>query len=348
MREVRFLSPSAISIYNKDKEEFYLRYLADKRPPRPPQTKPMSIGAAFDAYIKAHLAKKLLVEVPNNLKFKQIFETQVELHNRPWALIHGKYVFDCYIKSGALAALMLELDTRVGDPQFEFTLQGTITTETCIEGVPFLGKPDLKFVTAGGDILVYDWKVNGYCSRSATSPKRGYLSCNDSWQVHENGVKQTRGNGNPHKDTIATMCRGITLDCAHYMEDIDQSWATQLAIYTWMLGAPIGTKAIIGIDQLCCKPHPKANDGHNPLIRVARFRARISEDFQKKVFNDAVECWNVIHSGHIFRDLSEAESYKKQQELDRVNEAYEHREGEKPEDREWMNAMMQSTRDRMF
>ena len=137
MRIPKYLSPSSLGTWEADQEEFYLRYLADKRPPRMPQTQPMSIGSAFDAYVKSYYHKVLFNTVDPEFEFDTIFINQVEEHNRDWALVAGKYAFDAYQTSGALADLLNELQKSQSDPRFEFTLQDEFM------GVPLLGKPDL-------------------------------------------------------------------------------------------------------------------------------------------------------------------------------------------------------------
>ena len=56
MRTPRSLSYSSLTLFEKDCEEFYMRYLADKAAPRLPQEPPMAVGRAFDAYVKSQLS----------------------------------------------------------------------------------------------------------------------------------------------------------------------------------------------------------------------------------------------------------------------------------------------------
>ena len=55
MRKPEYLSPTSISLHEKDVDEFYSRYLADNKMPRMAQTQPMAIGSAFDAFCKSYL-----------------------------------------------------------------------------------------------------------------------------------------------------------------------------------------------------------------------------------------------------------------------------------------------------
>jgi hypothetical protein len=96
---------------------------------------------------------------------------------------------------------------------------------------------------------------------------------------------------------------------AHFLEDVDRTWADQLAIYTWMSGAAVGDKdTVVGLDQLSCKPSPDLEVCRFPLVRVAQHRCRISPAYQKQLVGRLKDCWNQIQSGHIFDDLTREES----------------------------------------
>lgn len=310
MRQPKYLSPTSISRWKKDREEFYLSYLADHRPPRIPQNRPMSIGAAFDAYIKAYLHQRLFgMGADPRFKFSTIFEEQVESQNRDWAKEHGAYVFAIYKKSGALANLMLELADANGPAQFEFTLEGRVAHSACVEGIPLLGKPDLKFVNANEQIFVDDWKVNGYCSERTTSPKKGYVRL-----FTEDGQKGA------HKDAHLMEIDGVLVNIAHPLEVVDIDWANQLCIYSWLLGAKVGSKFIVGIDQIVAK----GSGTDFPILRIACHRNRISPDYQLLLHDQIAEIWNRINQGpeYIFDDVSRIESKSRCEVLDNYHRGY--------------------------
>jgi len=157
MRQPKYLSPSSLACFYNDRTAYYLRYLADNRPPREKQTKPMAVGSAFDAYVKAHLEKCLF----GKELFEELFESQVEEHNRDWAREAGKHVFDAYRVSGALKDLLIELQQSKEPPVFE----GTINEE--VNGVPLLGKPDVFFINKYDAHIIFDWKVNRQCRKTS-------------------------------------------------------------------------------------------------------------------------------------------------------------------------------------
>lgn len=328
MRVVEYLSPTAIAQYYKDPQEYYLRYLSDNRPPRFAQTRAMSIGSSFDAYVKSYLHQALFGK-DNDPKFvfENIFEAQVEQHNRDWALAAGRYVFGCYRNSGALGDLMIMLQGATNTPRFEFDLMGAVSgsresVDLTIGDVILMGKPDLHFRNNEGADVVFDWKVNGYCSSRNVSPAKGYVKLRDGWS----GV-QSRTHGQSHKDAFVTYVKGIPVNCAHKMEEVDEDWANQLSVYGWLLGLPVGGDFIVAIDQLAC-------DGSKtelPKIRIAEHRTTVSETHQRTFLKKAVDLWNIIHSDHYFTDVSLDESKARCAALDTVAKGLE---GETAED-EW-------------
>lgn len=309
MRIPTYLSNSSVNLFYSDRMEFYLRYLAENRPPRFPQTKPMSVGSAFDAYVKAYLVEKLIGDRPAFYKDK-LFEEQVEKHNWDWARKAGQYAFDAYERSGALRDLLIELEQASGEPRFEFTVRRTI------DGVPLLGKPDLWFITHDGIHVIFDWKVNGYCSRKGQSPKPGYVMVSDGWD--EKRWPRSRSHRQAHKGCHPMQIGGITVNVAKYLEDIDGSWSQQTCLYGWLMGEEVGGRFVTGIDQLACSP----GDPDEPRIRVARHRSRASKGFQEDLWIKIKNVWDTIHSGHIFDDMSYEESKNRQLVLDGYHKVY--------------------------
>ena len=105
MRQLKQLSHSGFSLHEKNPDEFYLKYLSERRSPRVPQERPAAAGASFDAYVKAHLRHDLDLGRFDDL-FAHYFESQVEPQNRDWALDEGRYIYECYVLSGFYAELV--------------------------------------------------------------------------------------------------------------------------------------------------------------------------------------------------------------------------------------------------
>jgi hypothetical protein len=141
MRTPKALSYSALCLFERDPDEFYVSKLADHPAPRLPQEQPAAVGSAFDAYTKSMLAHALFGrETPAQFEFGTIFESQVEPQNRDFAFKAGKHVFKAYKFCGAYDDLLALLQKSIEPPRFEFTVN------SIVNGVPFTGKPDVRFI----------------------------------------------------------------------------------------------------------------------------------------------------------------------------------------------------------
>lgn len=257
---------------------------------REPQTDAMSVGSAFDAYVKSHLFKLLLGPGhPLAPKFERdaIFEQQVEPHNRDFARKAGAHCFLIYQKVGALADLLLDMQKAVSEPRFEIEVRSEVTYGD--RTVTFLGKPDIYYMNADGHPVLIDWKVNGYCSKWPKSPSKGYIR-----------LLTTEGNKGCHKHADLSTYRGMLINQNIFLHQVDASWADQISIYSWICGSTVGEETIAGIDQLVCNG---GGDGTLPSIKVAEHRCRIDSEQQVKLFNDAADLWDIVHSDHYFRDM---------------------------------------------
>lgn len=312
-RAYTHISPSALRAFEDNISEFYYRYVARHKPPSLPQNQPMSIGSAFDAYAKSHILKTLARGNPVEPKyeFENLFKAQVEPQNREWALEAGKYAFQSYKDSGALADLMLEITQGDKSPRFEFEMRGQVTHDGL--DVPMTGKPDLYYNNKHAAHVVNDWKVNGFCSNSGVSPKAGYVMCRDSWDHTVAAMSKTHRKS--HKDCQAQMIQGIECNIATPMDQIDKDWATQLTVYAWLMGQPVGSAFIAGIEQLACMP---GGPNGRPLIRVASYRGLISKNFQLGVYERFKKCWSALSTGYFFPELPRAESDAKCFELEKM------------------------------
>ncbi len=309
MRRPTYLSPTSIGKFLENQDNFYMEYLADSKPRREPQTRPMSVGSAFDAYTKSYLFDKLIGRSDaeaNKFDFTTLFEKQVEVHNRDWALIHGKYCFDQYVQTGALADLFVDLEKSIGKPRFEMDIYGTVSLD--LMGVPFLGKPDLFFVNHEACNVISDWKVNGYCGATGASPAKGYCKIIPS---HDH-----------HKDAYPITYKGMRVNGSGMkLHDVDVSWARQTVIYAWLCGATIGGDFIHAIDQVACnnRKNPKPGEGY-PVLRFAQHRYRSDAEFQIKTFHQAAKIWELCQGPQekFFPGMSDDESRGRCETLERM------------------------------
>jgi len=290
-----YLSPTSISLFERDVELFYLRYLRKTRILKDIQTKAMAAGAAFDAFVKGYLYRYFYGN--GNDYFLNLFEKQVDPENRDFGIQIGKMLFDKYFEAGCVADLIFELKGAV-KPHFEFELKNQVS------GVPLMGRPDLFFINEEGGKVVYDWKVNGVVQDSLKSPMKGYVKLRDS----EKGVSI-------HKDTVLLKYKGILVNIGMFLEEGNRDWAQQLSIYSWLLGEEIGSEEIIvGIDQIC---------GPVNRLRFATHRLKIGKGFQESLMARIKEIWEIIQSGWIFRDLSVEDSKRRCELLEMDSEEME-------------------------
>lgn len=329
-RVPQHLSHSSLALYQKDREEFFLRYLAGLKPPKVPQTDYMSIGAAFDAYEKAALHSQLFGPgFDPQFEFTAIFETQVEEQNRDWAIEHGKYVFECYAKSGAHDDLLKLLQAAAEPPRFEFSVSGLV------DEVPLTGKPDCRFVHESGAHVILDWKVKGYCSKHGASPSKGYALCRDGYP---DGHKPSRSHNKEHNQYLAMTHRGLVVN-QQWLELSNTDYATQLSLYGWLLGEKPGDEdVVVCIDEVVGK---YMGPGVKPLLRVANHRGRVSRDYQLNLLRHAQQCWSEIQAGHIFTELSADENSARCEMLDATAIALQ-TDGSSRED--WFNEVVRPER----
>jgi hypothetical protein len=292
VRKVEYLSPTSINLYGKNPEDFYIRYLSEFRPPRDKQTQPMAIGSAFDAYVKSYLHEKLFGKgIDPRFELQTLFENQVEPQHRDWAFETGQKAFDIYKQSGALADLLIELNSAVGQPRFEIEIRGTISVRDK-GSVVLLGKPDIYFINQLGNSVILDWKVNGWFSQKGASPKKGYIRLR-----HGSGDRSR--DKTHHKDCQPMIHQGMMINVALNLEDVDKDWATQLAIYGWLCGMDVGSDFIVGLDQLACSPDE---------VRIAEHRCRVGNTHQYTLFDNAVKLWDICNSDHFFRNRTKTDS----------------------------------------
>lgn len=265
-------------MWEADREEFFLRYLADTKPPRVAQTEPMAVGSAFDAKVKGQLCQDLGMD---GFTYEELFESQVERQNRDFAREAGEHVFECYRYCGAYRELRKLLEDSDG-VKFESTAKQTVC------GVPLLGKPDLLFLFSGLQIVL-DWKVKGYCSKNSISPTRNYRLCRDGQPG-----RQSRSHGKTHSGYLGRSYRGFEANTVCFSV-ASTEYADQLSLYGWLLGVPVGSDdAVFMIDEIVCK---NAGSFQKPILRIANHRARVEPQYQKQLLRRYRDLWETIQSG---------------------------------------------------
>jgi hypothetical protein len=178
-------------------------------------------------------------------------------------------------------------------PRFEFEVRATLN------GVPFLGKPDARFVTRASIRVIHDWKVSGFCSKSTVSPAKSYMLCRDGYISD----KPSKSHNTEHREFLAYQHGDLIINTT-YLEAAKAEWADQLSLYGWAMGEPIGDEnVVLSVHQIVAKPN-----GDRPQLRVAQYRARVKSSYQHELAKRLKRCWDAISSGHIFPDMTREES----------------------------------------
>lgn len=277
MRTPKYLSHSAIDLFRQNRQEYFRRYISEYKLPRPGQSQPMSIGSGFDAFVKYNLSKDLGY---NKFNLKELFNKQVDKTNWEWAWENSQWVFNEYRRLGAYTSLLDLLRTSIIEPRFEFEI-----TEI-IEGVPIKGLPDLMFLA--DTHVTIDFKVNGYCSKNGVKPKQTF--------VHSFPSRVRK------KIPLIIKYCGIEINAEDYFEIVNKSWAQQNVIYSWLMGQEVGSKYIIGIEQLAFKPGLIW-----PELTVACHRGIPSAKYQRQLMDEIKEIWEIVLSGVICDDQAKIE-----------------------------------------
>jgi hypothetical protein len=281
MRKPEYISPTSYFLWKKDREEFYKKYMSDRRFLKDPQTMPMAVGSAFDFMIKKELMTRLGMDKSVLDALKLQIEDPLMMEE---ATLQGVKVYDFYTKCGALSNLLSEIGSV---PRFEFRITGNIksliSNPSDSNGIPLHGRPDAFFLSKEKASVVLDWKVNGWLSQRTTSPKPGYVDFFPNRKFH--------------KDSVCMLHKGVMVNINS--SQFNEEWATQCSIYSWLLGSEVGAECIAGIDQIL-------GPSDNP--RVAKFRFLIDSKFQLNLYGELTDMWNKISSGLIFDDLNDSEN----------------------------------------
>jgi hypothetical protein len=292
MRTLKAISPSSLATWEFNREEFYLKYLAEDRPKKPPQEVYMAAGSSFDAFVKSRIHTDIFGEsqtAGSPYEFETIFESQVEPQCRDKAREMGAYLMGKYISSGAYGALISDIQDSPFAPQMEFQV------EKVVNGIPLLGKPDLRYITRGGVHIVSDWKVNGSYSEWGVSPVQGFKV--------SRSLKKNSWTTESHKKYFPKTVGDVEVN-VNCLSDFSPDWATQLTMYGWCLGEEPGDENfVVRMEQFACRPGG-VRSGPELQVKVVTHMSTICGRFQMNVMSRLIEMWTAIQKNHIFTDMT--------------------------------------------
>jgi hypothetical protein len=215
-RQITHISPSTFADWKRCQYKVYLKKQSGEIQPTYKSSLAMSIGSAFDAFIKEYIAKKRGIKSPL-LDLNLMLTKNIPESLRPEAIKQGRELAKIYIDLG-LAAPYLE---KIYDIKLEQELY------IQINHIPILGQLDM---IANG--VPFDWKTRGFENNSAY-PHKG-------WQRH---IKYNTNNG-----TFDILEQDAPIS----MENKNPAWATQLMFYNWLAGNE--AKSSYYVHEICkCK-----------------------------------------------------------------------------------------------
>jgi len=261
LKPLFYFSPSSYMEWKKCPWKFYLKRLSGHTY-ESFQSAPAACGSAFDAFVKNLLCKKLKLDLNEYpiLKIKNLMKSVEYPEGNDYEQIINvaKNLSELYVKLGFADDLLEEGLTDLELDLFEI-----------IDGVPIRGMPD-----AACGIIPHDFKVRGYRAKSPFSPTPGY-------KVYVTSTGQKKA---PHDR------------CTEYLENLNEQWAIQMAIYSWLLKQGNNIPFIpfadqeVSIDEVCFST--------NYMI-FTKIRTKVSKEFQEKLHQDLILAYYQTKLGEI-------------------------------------------------
>jgi hypothetical protein len=258
-KELKHLSPSAIGNAKNQPNTFYLNRLVLDALPREPQSLAAGVGTAFDILIKRHLINDKNIYCPIEME-----EIEASLQNeeiREEAFKAAEELMKMY-RNSRLVALTKWVQ-----------IEGVFAQEYTFNGrcIPLICKLDaVVYDKEYGFDVPLDWKCSGYTSEKGVSPKPKFKDKFDG--------KTWVG---PHKDYTTNM----------HVTELPADWARQFTLYGMCLNKlnhrPDWTEFPVHVH------HPIFNGtGKKPMVAV--YRAIVTSDFQREIWEEVCQIWDSI------------------------------------------------------
>ena len=270
MSNIQRISPTMLSTLESDEVAWIRTYIYGEREP---QNEAMAAGSAFDAFIKWHLHGQ---SVATQEAISALIEDKVlwgvSEENTDYGRRIGRYLFDEYVKLHGVEFLKEE----IGQAQvfMEETVQGIMTYKG--HAVPIGGKPDLFWHKEQGGGLVpciRDWKVSQIKKDKPTIVKGYHRLCLPAAGVSVPRVAEVTDIPNVyhHKEIVRDLPSILPRE------------STQLCMYAWLCGVPVGEPIDGGIDRLVGMP-----------LRLVTYRGVIGVAFQQQLAERLILAWDRI------------------------------------------------------
>lgn len=337
---IKYISPTSLMSWEKDPLKFWMERLSPVPIPRFPQTQAMSIGSAFDARWKNHVASILL---PPLAIAEPPKDWMKECVGCKYTKLVDNVCDSCTPQSGRP---MSRWTTSVNPTDYRFHLKTIFDAQVEAQHRPWAWthseylfdnyqksgaladimlelqrgtKWDFEFTVDGNlrhkDLAVpLQGKPDCYFKNSADAhvildlKVNGY--CSKSKVAPQKGYVQRRTKEGrrlgPHADAIMLEYKGLMINAQQPMDYMNEQWATQLTIYAWLMGEEVGSDFICGIEQLACGPPTATDPGH--VVEFVSLRSKVTKEFQFRLADRLHFMWDHMLRGHIFPKMTQVEN----------------------------------------
>lgn len=260
LRDLRHMSPSSLNEWDRCQYRFYLKRLSQYDWPEYESSMAADVGSAFDAQIKCYLAEQLgLGDLPE-YNLQALYDESVSKSNTPTAINLAKLIFKKYLSTGMAQRL---IDEGLGSLDLN---KKTVLRDDEHNEIPVYVKPD----AALSDGTIVDWKVQGSVSAHGASPVPGYcygIRNNRKMKAHDRA-------GEP-------------------MENLNKSWANQLAIYAWAYSGVVPWRPVpVAIENITCR---------KGIYTFTSIRTVVTVEHQQKLWKKLLVAYHNASQGEIMR-----------------------------------------------
>ena len=241
-RQLSHISPSTFIKAMNCTYWLYLARLAGFPYVEQPRSEAADIGSAFDIFIKDYIARQRGMDTP--FLDPTLHANKITTEG---SLDKGRSIAEAYIKT-PLVKYYIEAKTLRLDQELYLNM----------DGIPILGQLD-----SIPNETTADWKTKGFTTTRNMSPSPAYDERYDY-----------------HIDTHDIVKRAKHDNAGLPLEQINETWATQMTFYNWLLG---NASAKIVLDEIT-----RINEDH---VSFCRFKTHISEHFIHEIFKKLYDLW---------------------------------------------------------
>lgn len=264
-RPLQYLSPSSLMKAIDQPNTFYVERLIENRIDKEPQGKAAAIGSAFDILIKEKLLQDG-IRVNKKELVSQELKKAVELKSfEKEAYIIAKRILANYLKFAYTHTKFMDIEIW---KNFNF------------HGIPIFIKGDATCLDPKTNLIIpFDWKCTGFNpdSKSGGSPKKGFYAQNEGYK---------------YKGAHKIWRTDIPI------QEINYKFGIQFCTYGWGEGLSYNMDTDFPVKFDMNSITPKG------VIKTSIYRAIVTKEFQKEVFNLYKTVWNELIEGTYINKLA--------------------------------------------